>query len=67
MSENGTAAILLSLSAQTMSENGTAANIPASENVSATVENNSTVSTGDLQHSASTGTGTKHEGDDWAC
>ncbi|KAH0748613.1 hypothetical protein KY290_027845 [Solanum tuberosum] len=38
-----------------MSENGTAANIPVSENVSATVENNSTVSIGDLQHSASTG------------
>lgn len=37
-----------------MSENGTAANIPVSENVSATVENNSTVSTRDLQHSAST-------------
>ncbi|KAH0686950.1 hypothetical protein KY284_017503 [Solanum tuberosum] len=38
-----------------MSENGTAANIPVSENVSTTVENNSTVSIGDLQHSASTG------------
>ncbi|KAH0636332.1 hypothetical protein KY289_036247 [Solanum tuberosum] len=37
-----------------MSENGTAANIPVAKNVSATVENKSIVSTGDLQHSAST-------------
>ncbi|KAG5568159.1 hypothetical protein H5410_064824 [Solanum commersonii] len=45
----------LSLFAQTMFENGTAANIPVSKNVSATVENNSTVSTKDLQHSTSIG------------
>ena len=41
----------------TTPEIGTATNIPVSENDSATVVNNSIVSTGDLQHSASTGRG----------